>query len=276
MMDAYGPHTHHAHYDQQHYPNSASSSYYSHVAPSSAGNTQPFSSYDFAAASNTSSYDQYTLSSGSGGVLTQLPTLASSSASSAESYHPNSVMASSSSNLTATGLASQSTLSQPHSQTHTPQSSQSSPHFYGHHAKSASLSSNSSSARSSPLPQTTGTAVTIPSPSPSNPSTNGKNQIMVNGTPLSRPFTHKESELLAHLDRLKFFLATAPSRWVDADGADEDPTAGLVGNGVNGMGTPMMPHPNSHPALNRFLLPSGKSRGLFCVFFGLSFFSSML
>ena len=100
---------------------------------------------------------------------------------------------------------------------------------------------------------------------------------MVNGTPLSRPFTHKESELLAHLDRLKFFLATAPSRWVDADGADEDPTAGLVGNGVNGMGTPMMPHPNSHPALNRFLLPSGKSRGLFCVFFfGLSFFFSML
>lgn len=35
---------------------------------------------------------------------------------------------------------------------------------------------------------------------------------------LSRPLKHNEKELLGHLDRLKFFLATAPSRW-SADGA---------------------------------------------------------
>ncbi|KAF8591785.1 STE-domain-containing protein, partial [Ramaria rubella] len=42
---------------------------------------------------------------------------------------------------------------------------------------------------------------------------------------------------MAHLDRLKFFLATAPSRWSAPDTA---------------------PAPQHHPALNRFLLPSGE------------------
>lgn len=35
---------------------------------------------------------------------------------------------------------------------------------------------------------------------------------------LSRPLQHHEKELLSHLDRLKFFLATAPSRW-SSDGS---------------------------------------------------------
>ena len=74
---------------------------------------------------------------------------------------------------------------------------------------------------------------------------------------LSRPLTHKERELLAHLDRLKFFLATAPSRWnTDTPpNLQMDPTALPVG------------HPNSmHPALNRFLLPN--SEYVSCVLWG--------
>ncbi|EKM52829.1 uncharacterized protein PHACADRAFT_31267 [Phanerochaete carnosa HHB-10118-sp] len=73
---------------------------------------------------------------------------------------------------------------------------------------------------------------------------------------LSRPLTHKERELLAHLDRLKFFLATAPSRWTDAaDVNPADPSSLPVG------------HPNSaHPALNRFLLPN--SEYVSCVLWG--------
>ncbi|TDL26953.1 hypothetical protein BD410DRAFT_783054 [Rickenella mellea] len=78
-------------------------------------------------------------------------------------------------------------------------------------------------------------------------------------TPLSRPLTHKEQELLAHLDRLKFFLATAPSRWADSEPPSEgDGAASGPGTGGLQRGTPMMPHPNTHPALNRFLLPSGE------------------
>lgn len=77
------------------------------------------------------------------------------------------------------------------------------------------------------------------------------------GMQLKRPLTHKEAELLAHLDRLKFFLATAPSRWADADGGALDGDALGAAKGLQ-QGTPLMPHPNTHPALNRFLLPSGE------------------
>jgi transcription factor STE12 len=61
---------------------------------------------------------------------------------------------------------------------------------------------------------------------------------------LSRSLTHQEQERLANLDRLKFFLATAPSAWSGCttvpDMSAEHPT-----------------HPNAaHPALNRFLLPN--------------------
>ncbi|KAI0668951.1 hypothetical protein C8Q78DRAFT_1080823 [Trametes maxima] len=98
---------------------------------------------------------------------------------------------------------------------------------------------------------------------------------------LSRPLTHQERELLAHLDRLKFFLATAPSRWnADASVAAAALPALPLGMGAGmGFGSPMgmgmgmnigmtsasassnagVPagHPHStHPALNRFLLPN--------------------
>lgn len=100
---------------------------------------------------------------------------------------------------------------------------------------------------------------------------------------LTRPLRPLEQERLAHLDRLKFFLATAPSRW-DSTGAGSvgtstpsTSTAALPitnmypqsnGNaGINGMesltmsmhpSVPTQGHPHSlhHPSLNRFLLPS--------------------
>ncbi|KAJ7222245.1 STE like transcription factor-domain-containing protein [Mycena pura] len=56
---------------------------------------------------------------------------------------------------------------------------------------------------------------------------------------LSRPLTPHEVERLAYLNRLTFFLATAPSRW-DVDDEPAPPTI----------------TPTAHPALNRFLLPS--------------------
>jgi transcription factor STE12 len=82
---------------------------------------------------------------------------------------------------------------------------------------------------------------------------------------LSRPLTHREETLLAHLDRLKFFLATAPSRWgpdAPANAADSPVPehADASGNG-NGNGTVTVPagHPHaSDPALNRFALPNNE------------------
>lgn len=62
---------------------------------------------------------------------------------------------------------------------------------------------------------------------------------------LTRPLKPHEQDRLSHLDRLKFFLATAPSRW-DTSGS----------NGANDPSHPS-PYPTpSHPALNRFLLPT--------------------
>ena len=57
---------------------------------------------------------------------------------------------------------------------------------------------------------------------------------------VARPLNSQEKDLLAQLDRLKFFLATAPSRWASSN-------------------APQQPQSQSqHPALNRFLLPSGE------------------
>ncbi|KAI0309303.1 STE like transcription factor-domain-containing protein [Amylostereum chailletii] len=55
---------------------------------------------------------------------------------------------------------------------------------------------------------------------------------------LSRPLTVQEHDRLANLERLKFFLATAPSAWARSSQ------------------TPNSPPSLSHPALNRFLLPN--------------------
>ncbi|KAI8992820.1 hypothetical protein BD414DRAFT_535396 [Trametes punicea] len=77
---------------------------------------------------------------------------------------------------------------------------------------------------------------------------------------LSRPLTLQERELLAHLDRLKFFLATAPSRWNAAASADFASSASSSSFSAGALGLPgSVPagHPHSvHPALNRFLLPN--------------------
>ncbi|THG93423.1 hypothetical protein EW145_g8379, partial [Phellinidium pouzarii] len=127
-------------------------------------------------------------------------------------------------------------------------------HSYSHSSASGSGSGSSNTSspaqRSSPLPST--------QPSSSSSTSRSSAGAMVTGTPLSRPLTHKETELLAHLDRLKFFLATAPSRWADAEALGDDAALGLGSAAKVQQGTPMMPHPNTHPALNRFLLPSGE------------------
>lgn len=74
---------------------------------------------------------------------------------------------------------------------------------------------------------------------------------------LTRALTHKERELIGHLDRLKYFLATAPSRW-----STDDPHAAAAAAAGLSMG-----HPSStHPALNRFLLPN--SEYVSCVLWG--------
>ncbi|KAL4248773.1 STE12 transcription factor family protein [Abortiporus biennis] len=73
---------------------------------------------------------------------------------------------------------------------------------------------------------------------------------------LTRPLTHQERELLAWLDRLKFFLATAPSRW-SSDAPTHNPHDAPLPLG----------HPSpAHPALNRFLLPN--SEYVSCVLWG--------
>ncbi|KAL1730212.1 STE like transcription factor-domain-containing protein [Schizophyllum commune] len=64
---------------------------------------------------------------------------------------------------------------------------------------------------------------------------------------LSRPLTHAEQERLAHLDKLKFFLATAPSRWDSANGGADYPGSDLQ---------QQTDAAHSHPSLNRFLLPT--------------------
>ncbi|KAJ7576001.1 STE like transcription factor-domain-containing protein [Mycena floridula] len=63
---------------------------------------------------------------------------------------------------------------------------------------------------------------------------------------LTRPRTLRE-ERLAHLERFKFFLATAPSRW---------DTSSAGSSGSKPSGSSYYAPSTTHPALNRFLLPS--------------------
>ncbi|PPQ81923.1 hypothetical protein CVT26_004261 [Gymnopilus dilepis] len=116
-------------------------------------------------------------------------------------------------------------------------------------------------------------------------STGGQQADFTSSTPglsagLSRPLKPIEQERLAHLDRLKYFLATAPSRWDNA-AANANPAAssssgfggdytspygsgttaygGGAGGGYPSIGLNMEPpyhHAPPHPALNRFLLPN--------------------
>ncbi|KAG2006285.1 STE-12 alpha [Coprinopsis cinerea AmutBmut pab1-1] len=93
------------------------------------------------------------------------------------------------------------------------------------------------------------------------------------GTPglskgLSRPLTQLEKDRLEYLDRLKYFLATAPSRWHSTDAEQGGPLAGgstpfapnvnvYPGMGVDGsFSAQATPNTPSHPQLNRFMLPS--------------------
>ncbi|KAG8835260.1 homeodomain transcription factor ste12 [Serendipita sp. 399] len=75
---------------------------------------------------------------------------------------------------------------------------------------------------------------------------------------LSRPLNSNEVELLTQLDRLKQFLATAPSRWSSSAQAPQlhqvQQQQQTHASGINALASV----PTSHPALNRFLLPSGE------------------
>ena len=118
--------------------------------------------------------------------------------------------------------------------------------------------SSSTSLQHVPRPSTrTSASVSVASNAPPSAVFAGSTSASLLGTPLSRPLTVKEQDLLAHLDRLKFFLATAPSRWSD-DGSSSSSVHGSFHGDKSQVGTLAMPHPIQHPALNRFLLPSGE------------------
>ncbi|CAE6534719.1 unnamed protein product [Rhizoctonia solani] len=82
-------------------------------------------------------------------------------------------------------------------------------------------------------------------------STQSSNQAVA--PPVPRPLTVHEQEMIAQLDKLKYFLATAPSRWTSPNSSAPDA---------------LVQHPQSasHPAMNRFLLPSGEF--VSCVLWG--------
>ncbi|WVQ97781.1 hypothetical protein IAU59_004895 [Kwoniella sp. CBS 9459] len=95
-----------------------------------------------------------------------------------------------------------------------------------------------------------------PSPSPTPPVSG-----MTPNTPLPPPanvapraLTERESQLVKHLSRLQFFLATAPTRWMGADEGAIRATSPFQSGSLSS------PHPN----LNRFLLPNGEH--VACVF----------
>jgi len=83
-------------------------------------------------------------------------------------------------------------------------------------------------------------------------------EILPNCVGFNRPLNSHEQDRIAHLDRLKFFLATAPSRW-DAVNPSSD-TEGMMTTHSDASDPTIPPgHPSSsHPALNRFLLPTSE------------------
>ncbi|CAE6475161.1 unnamed protein product [Rhizoctonia solani] len=80
-----------------------------------------------------------------------------------------------------------------------------------------------------------------------------QSSIQAMAPPVPRPLTVHEQEMIAQLDKLKYFLATAPSRWTSPNSSASDA---------------LVQHPQSasHPAMNRFLLPSGEF--VSCVLWG--------
>lgn len=81
----------------------------------------------------------------------------------------------------------------------------------------------------------------------------GSTSAPTHGTPIPRSLTIHEQDMIAQLDKLKYFLATAPSRWSSPNSSASDV---------------LVQHPQtaSHPAMNRFLLPSGEF--VSCVLWG--------
>lgn len=77
---------------------------------------------------------------------------------------------------------------------------------------------------------------------------------------LSRPLIPQEQERLAQLDRLKFFLATAPSRWNASATTSSNPTPAIgpdtTSFGPNGTSNQLNGLQTTHPALSRFLIPT--------------------
>lgn len=67
---------------------------------------------------------------------------------------------------------------------------------------------------------------------------------------LSRPLTAVEQERLDHVDKLKFFLATAPSRWESGSDAFDSSYQGMATTSYH-------PHlPPAPPCMHRFVLPN--------------------
>ncbi|CAA7263981.1 unnamed protein product [Cyclocybe aegerita] len=161
-------------------------------------------------------------------------------------------------------------------------------HAQFHSTIAQATSSSTPSASTSNLSQAASTSASV-GPSQNDGGGDGdgagqQHEPYVSSTPgvqmgLSRPLKPIEQERLNHLDRLKFFLATAPSRW-DSAATNANPTgitsAGAQGEefgapyssaiggygagaGFSGMGLGLEPayhHAPPHPALNRFLLPN--------------------
>ncbi|KAG8748435.1 homeodomain transcription factor ste12 [Ceratobasidium sp. 428] len=86
-----------------------------------------------------------------------------------------------------------------------------------------------------------------------NTTESGSTSTQTNITPIPRSLTIHEQDMIAQLDKLKYFLATAPSRWSSPNSSTSDA---------------LVQHPQtaSHPAMNRFLLPSGEF--VSCVLWG--------